>query len=286
VGTVSIVIPCLNGAATLADQLDGIAAQKWSGQWEIVVADNGSTDDSAAIALSYSDRVPTIRVVDASSKRGAPAALNVGVGAAKSDYILILDADDQVAPGYLAAMVEGLDQHDVVAARYDFDTLNPSMSTSGRGQHQVEGLMSRYGYLPYAGCGGLGFRREAFELVGGFDSDLLWLFEIDFCWQAQQSGLELAFLPEAVVRVRFRESEHDVYRQARNWASAEPDLYRRYRSLGMVRSPTRTWVKEWLRLIVRVYELAQPDRRKQYLRGLGQCVGRLQGSWTNHVFFP
>lgn len=59
-GAVSIVIPCLNGAATLADQLDGIAAQEWSGEWEIVVADNGSTDGSADIALSYSDRMPSI----------------------------------------------------------------------------------------------------------------------------------------------------------------------------------------------------------------------------------
>jgi len=283
---VSIVIPCLNGAATLADQLDGIAAQKWDGNWEVVVADNGSTDNSRDIALSYDDRLPLIRVVDASERRGAYAAINVGVRVADGDCLLLLDADDQAGPGYLAAMAAGLSQHAVVAARYDCETLNPGILTSGRGNHQVNGLMNRYGFLPYAGSGGLGFHRSAFELIGGFDMDLRWLSDVDFCWRAQQSGLDLVFVADAVVRVRFRENDADVYRQARNWASAEPYLYRRYRSLGMVRTPTQVWVKEWLRILVRVNELARPDRRKRYLGNLGQRIGRLQGSWNNGVFFP
>ncbi|HET9225168.1 MAG TPA: glycosyltransferase, partial [Thermoanaerobaculia bacterium] len=42
----SVVIPCLNAEATLGDQLEALAGQGWSGEWEVIVADNGSTDGS------------------------------------------------------------------------------------------------------------------------------------------------------------------------------------------------------------------------------------------------
>ncbi len=60
----SIVLACYNGAETLADQLDGLAAQEWSQPWEVVFVDNRSTDNSRAIAEQYKDRLPNLRVVD------------------------------------------------------------------------------------------------------------------------------------------------------------------------------------------------------------------------------
>jgi glycosyltransferase involved in cell wall biosynthesis len=49
----SVVIPCLNAAATIGVQLEALAGQSWEGEWEVVVADNGSTDGSQAIVESY-----------------------------------------------------------------------------------------------------------------------------------------------------------------------------------------------------------------------------------------
>jgi glycosyltransferase involved in cell wall biosynthesis len=49
----SVIIPCLNGAATIATQLAALARQQWDQPWEIVVADNGSTDESAGIVERY-----------------------------------------------------------------------------------------------------------------------------------------------------------------------------------------------------------------------------------------
>ena len=60
----SVVIPCLNGAATLGVQLAALARQEWSEPWEVLLADNGSTDGSAELALGYRDRLPGVRVVD------------------------------------------------------------------------------------------------------------------------------------------------------------------------------------------------------------------------------
>ena len=81
----SVVLPCRNGAATIAVQLEALASQFWSGTWELVVADNGSTDESMRIVESFRDRLPALQVVDASAGPGIPATLNAGVRAPPSE---------------------------------------------------------------------------------------------------------------------------------------------------------------------------------------------------------
>ena len=61
----SIVIPCRNAARTIAVQLDALCAQQWRGGWEVIVADNGSTDGTQAIVEGYSRRLPGLRLIDA-----------------------------------------------------------------------------------------------------------------------------------------------------------------------------------------------------------------------------
>ncbi|HRJ00685.1 MAG TPA: glycosyltransferase, partial [Hyphomonas sp.] len=61
---VSVVLPCYNGASTLAAMLDSLVAQTFKGEWELLFVNNGSTDNSVEIAMSYADRLP-VRVVQA-----------------------------------------------------------------------------------------------------------------------------------------------------------------------------------------------------------------------------
>lgn len=281
----SIVIACLDAAELLPHQLGALAEQGWQGWWELVVADNGSRDGSRAVAATFAERIERLRVLDASQRRGAQFALNAGVRASLGDAILLLDADDQVAPGYLAAMASALAAHELVAARYDCDSLNDETSRRARGAHQHQGLMNSYSFLPYAGSGGLGFQRQVFDRVGGFDERLQWLYDVDLCWRAQEQGFALSFVPAAVVRVRYRDTGRGMYRQARNWGSVEPYLYRRHRSSGMPRPPLAEVLKGWGRLPVRLPELRRPGTRGYYLRNLGLRVGRLRGSLSSRVMF-
>src|SRR3954452_8254427 len=115
----SVGIPCLNAASTLGVQLAALTRQSWPGGWEVIVADNGSTDGSREIVESYRGRLPGLELVDASDRRGQAHARNAGAAAASGDAFLFGDADDEVAPGWLAALGRALAVHEFVACRYD-----------------------------------------------------------------------------------------------------------------------------------------------------------------------
>ena len=98
-----------------------MSEQVWDESWEVVLADNGSTDASVAVAESFRDRLPSLVVVDASGKRGRSYARNEGAKAARGANLTFIDADDVVAPGWLAALGAALETYAFVAARHDFE---------------------------------------------------------------------------------------------------------------------------------------------------------------------
>src|SRR5258708_12899377 len=78
IADLSVVIPCLNAGDVLARQLEALATQAWDGTWDVIVADNGSTDETREVAASFDPRLPSLRIVDASDQRGRQHARNVG----------------------------------------------------------------------------------------------------------------------------------------------------------------------------------------------------------------
>jgi len=100
-----VIIPCFNAADTIAAQLEALAGQCWSEPWEVIVSDNGSTDESSRIVERYIARLPGLRVVDSSDQRGPARARNIGaLAAATGDAFLFCDAGDEVVPEWLTAM--------------------------------------------------------------------------------------------------------------------------------------------------------------------------------------
>ena len=94
--SISVVIPCYNGAAFLAETLGSIAGQTYP-PLEVIVIDDGSMDDSAAIAGRFG---PLVRVVR-QANQGESVARNRGIDEAKGDWIALLDADDVWEPAKL-----------------------------------------------------------------------------------------------------------------------------------------------------------------------------------------
>ena len=111
---VSIIIPCFNSAPWLAQTLESALAQSWPNK-EVILIDDGSKDQSLAIANEFGGRGVT---VIAQPNRGASAARNAGLGTARGTYIQFLDADDLLAPDKIGLQMHALKQSgpDVLAS--------------------------------------------------------------------------------------------------------------------------------------------------------------------------
>jgi len=276
----SVVIACYNGESTIADQLEGLASQSWSKPWEVIFVDNRSVDDSRRIAERYQDRLPNLKIVDAFEKQGKSFALNKGIDAASGDAIAFADADDQVAPGWLPAIGEALEKHELVATSCDVDALNQDESRHYRRKLQADGLQTIHypPYLPHAGGGTIGIWRSLHYKIGGFDESLPYLEDTDYVWRAQLAGASIHFVPEAVMRVRFRKDLRGIYRQKRNYAEYNVLLSRRYRSYGEpMPHPWRKYFMGWRNLFRTVRKLRYPGPRADWVGQLGTMVGKTKG---------
>ena len=113
---VSIVIPCYNQARFLPDALDSVLAQTLT-DWECIVVDDGSPDDTRDVAARYCKRDQRIRLVS-HENRGLAGARNSGIDASRGRYIQFLDADDLIAPEKLALQVAALAQSKSLSVSY------------------------------------------------------------------------------------------------------------------------------------------------------------------------
>jgi glycosyltransferase involved in cell wall biosynthesis len=228
--TLSVVIACRNAEATLGVQLEALAREPRHAEWDVLLCDNGSTDGTVALAESYRRLLPNLRVVTAGERPGPAHARNVGAASTDAPWLAFVDADDEIAPGWVAAMFAALDRHAFVAGSFEARRLNSAAVVRSRPLQQADGLQdSGIGpRLPHAGAGNLGIHREAFEAVGGFDADLGCLEDTDFCWRVQLSGVPLVFWRDAVVHVRLRSTIRRMWAQGRAYGAATAELERRY----------------------------------------------------------
>jgi GT2 family glycosyltransferase len=282
--TLSIVIPCRNGARDLPNQLAALADQQWEGAWEVVIADNGSTDATRDVAESFRARLPALQIVDASAKPGRHYACNVGASAAKGSGILFVDVDDLVAPGYLAAMASGLSEHDIVAARLDH-TLDAAWMRGVGSAVQTDGLQNGFDFLPFGAGASLGFRHAAFEQMQGFRERATLCEDVDICWRAQLAGYEIGFVPDAVVRYRSRPTLREMYRQHRNYARTWPLLYKEYRHAGMPRRLAGDALADWATIIRSAPRVRTRNEAARWVRRAGRSVGRLEGSIRHCIWY-
>ncbi len=227
---VSVVIACRNAAATLGVQLSALSQQECPVPWNVVISDNGSTDQTVAIARGYADRLPGLTIVDSSARPGAGYARNIGSRMTQSRLLVFCDADDEVAPGWLAAMVAALEQDRFVAGRFDAAKLNNAGTLRSRSLQQSTSLQeSPFGPgLPHAGAGNLGVTREVFFSVDGFDPTVGCLEDTDLCWRIQLTGVPLVFCPDALMHVRLRSSLRSMWGQGAAYGSASALLEHRY----------------------------------------------------------
>jgi glycosyltransferase involved in cell wall biosynthesis len=269
---ITVILAVYNGAGELGEQLESLANQNYDQPWELIVADNGSTDGSAGVAAAWSDRIPGLRVLDASSVKGSAAARNLAASQARGTKLAFCDHDDVVQPGWVAAMSAALDQHDLVAGHNDFGSLNQPAGT-----RSTKPARDFYQFLPYGlGCN-LGVSRRAFEAVQGFEASMRANYDLDLCWRVQLAGYPLHVEPAAVVAKRHRGSSGDIWRQHFTYGVDDLTLYRRFCGHGMPRRLDRA-ARRYAWLVLHLPDLRRPPGRRSWTRVAANQAGRLVGS--------
>lgn len=219
---VDVVIVAYNSAQDLDACLDGVAASG-DAVGRVVVVDNASPDDSAAVAEAHPSR-PT--VVRSATNRGFGAGCNLGFAETNAPFVLFLNPDAVPEPGAvdtLAATIAAAPRIGAVGARL----VDPRDETRAAAAGAEPGLRSVAGHfllvsrLPMAGRlfrplqlsdasrsarvdwvsgGAMLVRREAFDAVGGFDERLfLYMEDVDLCRRLREAGWSVGYEPRAIV---------------------------------------------------------------------------------------
>jgi len=281
----SVVIPILNAEDHLAAQLRALASQDYTSAWELVLVDNGSTDGTRQIIELHRSEFESLTLVDGSDAAGQAHALNRGVREAANDSILLLDSDDEVAPGYLREMAHALSDHEFVASRLDCRSLNAPWVQASRPSSQEDGIGVFLGFLPaVAGCS-IGFQRAAFDRIKGFDETLGAGNDIDFCWRHQLAGGQIEFVAAAVLRYRYRSDLRGIFQQARGYGASGPRLYKRFRRAGMSRRSPRSAASFWLGPARRVFGARSRSDVASLFFMAGFRVGTLDGCFQERVVY-
>ena len=192
-GLVSAIVPVFNGERFLREALDSIAAQDYA-PLEMIVVDDGSTDDSALIAQRCAQAHYLFQ-----PNQGCGPAKNTGLSAAHGEFIAFLDADDLWLPGKIRQQVEALRRAPEAGI------------TTGRMTFFFEPGVSRPAWVPAAFLtepqpaylpSGLLIRRSVFDQVGIFDSTFALTNDYEWLTRARDAGVPEVLTPHVVVRRR------------------------------------------------------------------------------------
>ena len=283
----SVVIPAYNEELRIGEQLDALLAQSWDGTWEIVVVDNRSTDRTGAIVEAYARRDPRVRLVPASERAGLNFARNAGVAASRGRAFALCDADDLVAPGWVAALGSALREHEVVTGPLELDRLNPPWLAASRGRGDERGLPTFQGLFPTVHGNNFGMVRACFEAVGRFDLDdrVIGVDDVELSLRIWQDGLGLYFEPGAVVHYRYRDDARALWRQGRTYGRARPFLVRRLREQRLPTPPRLAGWRSWVWLVAHIPQLRTREGRAAWVWVAANRWGQVEGSVQHRCLY-
>ena len=217
--TVSVVITFWNRAVYLPEAVEGVLAQALppNATLEVVMVDDGSEDDSLAVAQRYE---PRVRVVS-QENRGSGGSANRGVQEARGGYVAFCDSDDIWLPGKLEAQLAAIDSGvDLVFVHVE-EFLSPELEPEVVRTRPLRDAMP--GYIPSSVL----VRRASFERVGTFNESLENGAWVDWYMRAKAAGLREMVLDDVYVRRRIHGTN--------NWAAQEQS------GAGYLRA-LRSWV--------------------------------------------
>ncbi len=207
----TIVIPNYNGMKYIRNCLDSLAAVKAESEFHTIVVDNGSKDESPEVVRR---EYPWVELIALPENTGFSHAVNVGIEASRTVYVLLLNNDTVAKPGFVKYLEEAMEESE------DIFSVNPMMLTMqdenvvdnagirycvlgwalDRGKGKNAGSFNKKAEI-FAACGGASlYRREIFGKIGLFDeSHFMYLEDVDIGYRAKVFGYRNMYEPRAKV---------------------------------------------------------------------------------------
>ena len=209
----TIIIPNINGKGWLKDSIESVYAQTEQ-DFELIVVDNGSTDESLEQARSYCSR-PNFHLIENGSNTGFSHAVNQGIARAKSEFVVLFNNDAFAEPQWLAELIRVAESDPKIFAvqslmiRHfdreladdagDYVTWMDFACKTGDGRRA-----SRYTKQKriFSACGGAAlYRKSILDEIGVFDENFFAYFEdVDLSWRANNFGYKNVYCPTAKCR--------------------------------------------------------------------------------------
>ena len=278
---ISVVIPAFNAAATLPRAVDSVLRQTCE-DFEVVVVDDGSSEDTGAALATYGDRIRLIR----QENQGAAAARNHGVRESRGELIAFLDADDFWHHAKLELQLRAFADHPQIGLCWtghgywnegkplpDVGTVDPTLSAATLNEDFKSIFLA-----PYLGTPGVMMTRARLLELGGFREDLHTAEDVDL-WLRASYGRVVANIPQALFFVvstpnsltaRYRNATfRDNLRVIDDFCASQPAFAAE--EAGMVRRARARVLEEWGSSAL--YDVDWPQAERLLRQSLGSHFG-------------
>jgi glycosyltransferase involved in cell wall biosynthesis len=227
---VSVIVAAFNRAQSLQRVIQSLQAQDTCVPFEIIVADNGSTDDTPAVARAFAVARHPVRYLR-ENRRGVSYARNAGAAHAMASILAFTDDDQRVAADWVSTIVSVLDAHPEVAAiggrvlaHWDHprpawvtDRLFGPVSLFDRGDRPLRLDRRQWMCLP---GGNMAIRRETFVAVGGFNHEYLRSQDRELTVRLLLTGRSAMYVPEMLV-YHHLDADRLTKQRFREWNTCE-----------------------------------------------------------------
>ncbi len=248
--TVAVVIPVFNGEKTIGRAIDSVLSQRFGGELDITVVNDGSTDGTAAVLARYQGRIRLLH----QPNRGAARARNAAAALSSAEYLAFLDADDAFMPDKLARTLPRLADdsqaallyHDAIAVDRSGRQIAPSCVPPD--QAHPPSLNEMLNRLWPIITSTVIMRRRVFEECGGFSEEFVFGYEDPDLWIRVRELGHFIYLPQPLTYYTLIE---DRVERMEKYLTSQTVFFRRLRQRygdaaeGVIRRTVRSYTN-WL----------------------------------------
>lgn len=242
---VTIIIPNYNGKKYMEACMEALERQE-DKDWHVILVDNGSTDGSLDFIR---ERYPDLEIIALQENYGFSRAVNEGIRAAKTPYVILLNNDTKVRSGYVAALVRTMDQNPKAfsASAKMIQMYHPELIDDAGDQYTVLGWAFQRGVAHsvnrycreakvFSACAGAAiYRRQVFEEIGYFDEKhFAYLEDLDVGYRARIHGWQNLYCPDAQVEHVGSGTSGSKYNAFKVRLAARNSIYLNYKNMPVL----------------------------------------------------